>query len=428
MTTRTTRLKSITAATVTAAVVAGSVVAATPADATPLYDNTPLGFFFKVSQAKLNSVPNGTLIRVRPVSNFVVQGTQVLQYVFKTTNSHGKAVLASSAVMRPIIARPNANVLVYNDFINSLGVQCQPSFSFNATADWITTGGRTPNANRKAEIMTRNASLYGIGALAAIWGITTIFPDFLGLQSAYGANLLGGHIMLDATKAARQIKALNIPNPQIILSGYSGGAMVAGYAASMAPTYAPNLNIVGLAAGGMPVDMVWMGKALGNNRNAGFGIAMGSMIGMEREYPDRMNVYDRLSKHGKQIVDANRDACTPRMLDAMANESATTMFNNVKLREQHSEFSVFAENSLINYKPVPRVPVFIWSSSRDDLVPLPLIKKVTKRWCRTNHNLKIQIIDTFVSNHVTNAAVGSWFAFPWVLSRFAGLPPQNTEC
>ncbi len=46
MTTRTTRLKSITAATVTAAVVAGSVVAATPADATPLYDNTPLGSFF----------------------------------------------------------------------------------------------------------------------------------------------------------------------------------------------------------------------------------------------------------------------------------------------------------------------------------------------------------------------------------------------
>ena len=74
------------------------------------------------------------------------------------------------------------------------------------------------------------------------------------------------------------------------------------------------------------------------------------------------------------------------------------------------------------------MPVFIWSSSRDDLVPLRLIKKVTNRWCHTNRNLKIQILDTYVSNHVTNAAVGSWFAFPWVLSRFAGLPPHNTEC
>lgn len=428
MTTRTHHLKSFTAATVTAAVLAGSVVDATPAEATPLYDDTPLGSFFNVSQSKLDSVPNGTLIRVRPVSNFVVQGTQVFQYVFKTTNSHGKAVLASAAAMRPIIARPNNNVLVYNDFINSLGVKCQPSFSFNATADLLTSLGQTPDANRKAEIMTRNASLIGMGALAAVWGITTIFPDFLGLDSAYGANILGGHITLDATKAARQIKILNIPNPKIILSGYSGGAMVAGYAASMAPTYAPNLNIVGLAAGGIPVDMVWMGKVLGNHRNAGFGIAMGTMIGMEREYPKRMNVYNRLSKYGKRIVDANRDACTPRMLDAMANESATTMFDNVILREQHNEFSVFADNSLINYKPAPRVPVFIWSSSRDDLVPIKLIRKVTKRWCTTNPKLKVQILDTNVSNHVANATVGSWFAFPWVISRFAGVPPQNTEC
>jgi putative triacylglycerol lipase len=422
------RLKNFVAATLAATMLAGSCISTGEANATPIFDDTPLGPFFNVSQAKLDSVPNGTLIRIRPVSNFVVQGTQVFQYVFKTTNSHGKAVLASAGVMRPIIARPNNNVLIYNDFINSLGVECQPSFAFNAAADYITTAGRTPNAARKAEITTRNASLIGMGALAAVWGITTIFPDFLGLQSAYGANILGGHITLDAIKAARQVKHLNIPNPKIILSGYSGGAMVAAYAAAMAPTYAPNLNIVGMAAGGMPADMVWMGKALGNNRHPGFGIIMGAMLGLEREYPNRMNVYNRLSKKGKRIVNANRDACTPRMLDAMKNESATTMFNNVKLREQHNEFKVFAENSIINYKPAPRVPTFLWSSDRDDLVPIHYIRTVTKHWCATSPHLKVQLVDTHVFNHVANATVGAWIAFPWVLGRFAGIPPKNTEC
>ena len=421
------RLKVMTVIAATIAMLLGSVTAS-PTNAAPLYDNTQLGSFFKVSQSRLNSLPNGTLIRARAVSNIVAPGSQVFQYVFKTTNSHGKAVLASAAVIRPLLARPNANVLVYNDFINSLGVKCQPSFSFDASADWITTGGKTPHADTKHEYMSRNAIIYQVGALAAAYGIVTIFPDFLGLQSAYGANIQGGHITLDATKAALQMKNLNISKSKIVVSGYSGGAMVAGYAASMAPAYAPKLNIVGLAIGGVPVDMVWMIKALGNDPNPGFGIVMAGMIGMEREYPARMNVYSRLSPAGKKLVDANRNACTPRLLNAMANQSGDTMFTNVKLRKQHRELQVSAENSLINYRATPRVPIFIWSSSLDILVPLNLIKKLTTRWCATNRNLKIQLLDTHVSDHVTNAAVGSWFAFPWVLSRFAGLPPQNTEC
>jgi hypothetical protein len=112
----------------------------------------------------------------------------------------------------------------------------------------------------------------------------------------------------------------------------------------------------------------------------------------------------------------------------MKNESATTMFNNVKLREQHNEFKVFAENSIINYKPAPRVPTFLWSSDRDDLVPIRYIRTVTKHWCATSPHLKVQLVDTHVFNHVANATVGAWIAFPWVLGRFAGIPPKNTEC
>ena len=74
------RLKNFVAATLAATMLAGSCISTGEANATPIFDDTPLGPFFNVSQAKLDSVPNGTLIRIRPVSNFVVQGTQAVSY------------------------------------------------------------------------------------------------------------------------------------------------------------------------------------------------------------------------------------------------------------------------------------------------------------------------------------------------------------
>ncbi|MFY9190658.1 MAG: lipase family protein [Lawsonella sp.] len=418
--------KAFTTVTVTAALVVGSAVNPGVASAKPLYDNTKLGKFFHVNQDTLNSKANGTLIRYRDIPNVLYPATRTLQFVFKTTNSHGKPIAASAVIVRPNQMRKNRPVMVYNDFINSLGVQCQPSFGFEAMAHTIAHLGQ--NQDYKGEIANRNSIAQVVARQNAANGIATLMPDFLGLKSAYGANVLGSHIILDAMRAVRRMQSMGLKNSNMVLAGYSGGGMAAAWAAAMAPSYAPELKIAGLAAGGFPVDLVWMGLTLGNNHNPGFGIAMASLLGLEREYPTRMNVNNRLSKKGKKLALRNRNACTPRVIDQWKSESITTTMNGVIVKHQKNELRVLYENSLTNFRGAPRIPVFIWGSEKDILVPLGQIKKVAHHWCNALPNQRITLIDVQGSDHITNFSLGLGAAIKWVEGRYNNQSAPNNFC
>ena len=419
-------IKATTTLIVSTALVMSSAANPGDANATPLYDNTKLGKFFHVSQGTLNSKANGSLIRYRDVPNVLYPASRTLQFVFKTTNSHGKPVAASAVLVRPNKMRKNRPVMVYNDFINSLGVKCQPSFGFDAFAHTLAHGGQ--NKDYKGEIANRNGISQAVASQNAKHGIATLLPDFLGLKSAYGANILGAHITLDAMRAVRRMQSMGLKKSNMVLAGYSGGGMAAAWAAAMAPSYAPELQIAGLAAGGFPVDLVWMGLTLGNNHNPGFGIAMASLLGLEREYPRRMNVNNRLSRKGKALALRNRNACTPRLLDQWKSESISTTMNGVIVKHQTNELRVLYDNSLINYRGVPRIPMFIWGSEKDILVPLGQIKKVVRRWCRANNNLRVSLIDVQGSDHITNFSLGLGAAIDWVEGRYNNKPAPNSFC
>lgn len=418
--------KTLTTLLVSIGLLFGSTVNPGIATAKPLYDNQKLGKFFHVNKQELASKANGTLIRYRDVPNVLYPASRTLQFVFKSTNSHGHPIAASAVVVRPHQMRKNRPVMVYNDFINSLGVKCQPSFGFAATAHTVAHMGK--NKDYQGEITNRNGIAQAVASQNAKNGIATVFPDFLGLQSAYGANVLGAHITLDAMRAVRRMQSLGLTRSNMVLAGYSGGGMVAAWAAAMAPHYAPKLKIAGLAAGGFPVDLVWMGLTMGNNRNPGFGIAMASLLGLEREYPHHMNVYQRLNRHGRTLAHRHRNACTPRLLDAWKNESVTTTMRNVIVKHQHRELHVLYRNSLINYRAVPHIPIFIWGSSNDILVPLSQIKKVARHWCAARPRNRITVVDVGGSDHVTNYALGLGQAIDWVEGRYNNRPVPNNFC
>ena len=64
-----------------------------------------------------------------------------------------------------------------------------------------------------------------------------------GRESGYGA--------LDAIRATEEYLGIG-PETRVGLSGYSGGSVAANWANDLAPTYAPEVNIVGVAEGGLP--------------------------------------------------------------------------------------------------------------------------------------------------------------------------------
>lgn len=92
------------------------------------------------------------------------------------------------------------------------------------------------------------------------------------------------------------------------LWGYSGGALASGWAAELQPSYAPELNIKGVAEGGMPVNPANVLK--GANGGPFAGIAMSGIAGLCQAYPQLAEFLDTyLTAEGKAALAKARTQC-----------------------------------------------------------------------------------------------------------------------
>lgn len=86
-------------------------------------------------------------------------------------------------------------------------------------------------------------------------GDTVVMSDYEGEDNAYGVGQLSGNETLDAIRAAETWLGVPEVSTPVGMLGYSGGAVATEFASELAPTYAPHLDIVGVAEGGIPVDL-----------------------------------------------------------------------------------------------------------------------------------------------------------------------------
>src|SRR5436305_14006238 len=80
-------------------------------------------------------------------------------------------------------------------------------------------------------------------------GFVVTVPDFEGTQLHWMAARESAYGSLDAIRATEAFLHSG-RRTRVAFSGYSGGALAADWAAELAPAYAPELNIVGVAAVG----------------------------------------------------------------------------------------------------------------------------------------------------------------------------------
>lgn len=414
------RLRKAVAGLCAAATALGLLIA-TPgaAQAAPIYPSKVHDKWFYVEKSKYQHLPHGHLLKTRSVVLPTFPGAVIEQMVFVSTNSHGKKITATASLLRQVhsFAVPNVPTLVYNHFINSLGVDCQPTYALSTPIDKI----RNPEAMQTIAEITLGLNV----ALKKGWNI--LLPDFEGMQAAYGANILAGHISLDAVNALTSTKKFNSQRSPIMLAGYSGGAMATLFAAVQQPKYSPRPRYVGAVAGGSPVDMEWMGVALGDNPNPGFGIVVGSMIGLEREYPNQMNIFGRMKPKWKNLMrGAGKDACVASLLSYYAGQSFPSVFNNVNIKTAYAERKVARANSIINDKRAPRMPIFFYHGNQDIAVPVSKVKQLARRYCKAGTKVSMTTMD--LSEHLLIGFVGLPWAAAYADGRFAGLPAPNDFC
>ncbi|WP_109529110.1 lipase family protein [Nocardia aurea] len=376
------------------------------AGAVPLYP-TPDPDPIYAAPADIAEKSPGEVLETRPMPPLAMfPGTAVTLVKFRSTNSQGLPIAATSTLLTPQWRVPDGPLLSYQHIINALGPRCAVSRVLYS-----------PDPNLQVrEAVALNA------VLARGWSVA--LPDHLGPTFAYGAARLGGQITLDGIRAARAVPGLNLHRSPIAMAGYSGGGMATAWAAALAPTYAPELDIVGAAAGGVPTNLVRMIEAVNTAPHPAFGLIMAAAIGLEREYPDRLPIGESLNPRGLWARDVLANGCTNEILAVGAGKSVMDFASNMSLMTNRDARAVLEENSLEFFDGVPRIPVYEWHSASDPLIPVDSIVATNRRYC--DAGVRLQADTTISPEHMSAAVLGVPFVLGWLDARFRGEPaPSN---
>ncbi|MEU8898932.1 lipase family protein [Nocardia sp. NPDC048505] len=397
---------------VAASTLSAGLLGAPPASAAiyPVPDPDP----FYWAPPDLAGFQPGDIVRSRPIRADGFPGATGWQLLFRSSDSHDNPIAAVTTVLVPMGGAGSSDtgsaggapLLSYQPFVNSLGTQCAPSHSlFNGEMQ---------------EAVALNIPL------ARGWAVN--IPDHLGPTSAYGAARLGGRITLDSIRAARRFEPAHLGNSRVGLTGYSGGGMATGFAAALAPEYAPELPIVGVAQGGVPVNIGKLALEAGQTPHPLFGLGFAAAIGLEREYPGEVGMGPQLNDAGNALRNQIANACSAEIIAAGANRSFYDVFKPGATQAGLSQVDptlirVLHENSLETMPSVPRAPVYQWHGDADQVNP-NLVRELGGRYCAAGTPLLLEMVPG--ADHATAVIPGLPHAFMYMSDRFAGLPaPSN---
>ncbi|MGW0019321.1 lipase family protein [Rhodococcus sp. NPDC003382] len=398
--------RGILSGAVCVAAAVATIASTAPAGAAPVYPPLPADPFYRPAAAASSSTPGDVLGIRRMPTPAGITGADTWQLSFRSTNSQGEPITAVTTVLAPVGKAPDGPLLSFQHVINALGPQCAPSQTL-----WTTD----PNLEIR-EAVGLNVALQR--------GWTVAIPDHLGPTSAYGAAKLGGQITLDGIRAVQRAPELQVANSPVTLAGYSGGGMATGWAAALAPTYAPELNIVGAAMGGVPMNLRKMADGIGTDPHPAFGLAFAAALGLEREYPDRIDLSGRLTPAGQAMRDGLSAACTNDILRIGAGGSLPQVSPISRLTDEPGALAVVDENSLELYPGVPPMPIFEWHSPTDALIPVDSITATLARYCAAGAH--VQSLETPTPDHMSAAVLGLGQAMDFLTKRFAGEETPRT--
>lgn len=359
--------------------------------------------FYQAHADVLANAALGQVINTRDVSMPAFAGYRVTEIAYRSTDTADRPILATATVVRPHHASVDGPVLSYQHYLNALGQRCAPTETL---------------VNPTLETVQDNAMAFLRIQLDRGW--TVLIPDHLGPKVAYPGGQLSARIVLDGMRAVRDDPRFESAGSRFGALGYSGGGIASAWVSLMHDEYARDVNLVGVAQGGVPTDMTTMARMIGNLPHPAFGLAFAAAIGMAREYPDSIRLEDKLTPEGWGLYEQLRGRCTATLLTLGAFRSVPMVLAGGDLLAEEGLMRAFADNSIRLSPDVPRVPVFMWHARTDPLVPFWDAEETARRYCREGAALTWQ--PGIAPEHLMGAVEKLPAAFDWLQQRFDGVP------
>ena len=373
----------------------------------------------------------GTILDVRPVElpslglDRIESSWQVL---FRSNDTNEDAQIGVATVVLPKAKwdgpgpRP---LLASSAATDSLGLACQPSATLRKGIP-----PTPPNAVLDQRFLDD--------------GYALVIPDHQGPKAAYAAGRQAGHIVLDSIRAARSFVPPGeddapLEESKIAQLGFSGGAIAAGWAAQIQPTYAPELedDFVGTSIGGVPADFGALMTTMDGYWGPA-GIFRAAVLGVAREYPA---LYRLLNPVGDVFAYTSRNSCSdelhwqgvvPIPIDDLTLDRHVLADPEVR--------RILVDNALgpnpDRPKEIPSQPMQVWQGDSDApivpntsiaiddyWVPTWAVKRMVSRWCEAGVRTQYQPVP---GEHLMSSTSGIEPAYAWIDARMRDLPLEAT--
>jgi hypothetical protein len=381
---------------VSAALMALVVVALTAASCSP----PPPDFY--VTPAAPTGAP-GTVIKTAATSFGGSDAFRAVAVQYRSTSATGQANAVTGTVVVPVAAwtgtgpRPIVSFAVGTQ---GLGDTCAPSKAI--------PGG----------------TLYEQGAIQALldrgWAVAITDYEKLGTAGdhTYIAAAAEAHAVLDIVRAATKLNLGLSASAPVGVTGYSQGGQAAAKAAEIESTYAPELNVKGVAAGGVPSDLARLIPTL--NGSVFFTLLGYAAIGLNSAYPE-LNLESYLNDTGRQLITTARSSCVADGILQGGFQSIENLTTSNPLNVPAWQARI-AEQKLGN--TAPQVPVFQYHGDLDEIIPFDQGTSLRDAWCA--RGARVQFSELVLNEHAIGVFAGQGPATQFLADRFANVPFQPT--
>ncbi|APR67010.1 MAG: Triacylglycerol lipase [Thalassolituus oleivorans] len=354
---------------------------------------------------------NGDLIWYRSAT--VDVGASVVSkawnVMYRSTDSLGATNTVTGTVIVPNAAwtgpgeRPT---LSYAVGTHGLAQGCAPSLQLAGGTDYENRNIAAALAKGYAVLVTDNA------------GYTT------GDSPTYLAGESQAHAALDIFTAASQIPNAGISaNAPAVIWGYSQGGQTASWAGEVQKSYAPDLNLVAIAAGGTPADFPSTAAYLDGSAGASF--LLGAVVGLAEQYPDDIPLDELASANGHAAIAVAKDQCVFESLFDFMNDSISEY--TVGSKGLTELLAISSVNDAVTAQNLgdgkPSVPVYQYHGQADEFIEIEQHAALKKRYCGKFAKVTF---DIFPSEHIVTQFQAAPHVLEWFDERFAGTSVDNS--
>jgi len=346
-----------------------------------------------------------TLQPIRKTPRADVKSWQVL---YRSQSATGEDIAVSGTVLvptKPWTGTGGRPLLSYAVGTRGIGDSCAPSYTLSQGTDY--------------------EGLIISAALDKGWAVAVTDMQGLGTPGmhTYEVGRAQGKAVLDIARAAQRLPGtgLNEQTP-VGVWGYSQGGTSAGWAAELAASYAPELNLKGVVAGGVPADLIAVAENL--EGSATVALAFLAAVGYDAAYPE-LKLESYLNDAGRKLLASSQDICLASV-DGITTVIGTafskfTDYATVNPLTTETWRRRLNENKLGSTRP--SAPVLQVHGRIDAIIPFAQAETLRKNWCALGADLTWKVYP--LAGHAPGIVRQVPDALSFLSDRFAGLPAQS---